>query len=242
MSPAQRHRAKYLGAAAARGAVAASPDTRRQAAASQYELLRARLGNDLRRLKEIQSIERKIELKRQLLPEYVPWVKGVLAADVAAEDDILAQIMVWLFDVGEFYDGLELARFMLRHKLSLPERFKRTLGTFIVEETAEAAEKARVQVQDFSLPLLFEVEDLCSDEDMPDAVRAKQAKEIGLLLAADAVATEPDADGPAGQRKAGIERSLTYLRRALALESNIGVKGDIKRLEGELKKLAQPET
>jgi Phage small terminase subunit len=241
MSPVERHKARWAGREGA--AQAAAPEARRRGpAATEYELWRARLGNDLRRLKEIQSIERKIELKRKLLPEYVPWVKGVLAADVAAEDDILAQIMVWLFDVGEFYDGLELARFMLRHKLSLPERFKRTLGTFIVEETAEAAEKARVQVQDFSLPLLFEVELLCSEEDMPDAVRAKQTKEIGLLLARDALSIEADADGPAGQRKAGIDRALAYLRRALALESGIGVKGDVKRLEAELKKLVQPET
>ena len=102
MTPAERHRAKHMAMVAA----AAGPvHLRSGAAASAYELQRARLGVDLRRLKEIQSLEAKIELKRELLPGYIPWVAGVLEADGGAEDDILAQVMVWAFDIGDFATG-----------------------------------------------------------------------------------------------------------------------------------------
>lgn len=235
MSPAQRHRAFHM---AKKLAAAASPtEALRGPAASQAELQLARLGVDLRRLHEIQSVEKKIELKRELIPAYVPWIAGILDADSGAPDEILAQNMIWLFDVGEFDDALHLASYMLRHKLSLPERFKRTLGTFIVEEPADAAAKARGQAQDFDLGLLLRIEEMCAGEDMPDVVKAKLEKEIGLLMVRESEAIDPNADGPAGARKSGMERALGYLRRAYGHSHTAGVKKDIDRIERELRKL-----
>uniref|UniRef100_UPI00289D75E6 phage terminase small subunit n=1 Tax=Sphingomonas sp. TaxID=28214 RepID=UPI00289D75E6 len=197
MSPFQRHRARMMGELAA--VQAADPAAqRRGGAATEYELQRARLGVDLRRLHELQSVERKIELKRQLLPGYVDWVEGVMAANVATEDDILTHVMIWRLDVGDFAGALPLARFVLRHGLTLPERFSRTAPTLICEEIADAALKAIGQDQDFDIAILRDVEVLVIDEDIFDQVRAKLEKAIGLCLARAADAIEPDADGPAG--------------------------------------------
>ena len=240
MSLARRHRERML---AERGAIqVASGEVRSGPAATEYELMRARLGVDLRRLKEIQSIEKKIELKRELLPAYFDWVKGVLTADTGAQDDILVQIMIWLIDVGEFCDALDLAQYVIRHRLPLPERFDRTAGTLIAEEIAEAALKAFGQGADFDLFVLDAVDNLTDAEDMPDQVRAKLFKARAIHADRTATALDPAADGPAGQRQAGFAHALDLYRRAYGLDKSVGVKKDMDRIERELKKLAPPVT
>lgn len=234
MTPAQRHRATMQAKLAATQA-ASSAGARAGGAATEYQLQRARLGVDLRRLKEIQSIERKIDLKRELLPVYEPWVDGVIAADTGAADDIVTHIMIWRLDVGDYAGAMPLARYVLRHGLSLPERFDRTAPTLICEEIADAALKAFGQDRTFSAMLLDEVAELVADEDIFDQVRAKLEKAQGLAAAEAASMTAPDADGPAGALRAAQERAITHLKRALELDPKAGVK---KRLE-ELKRDAR---
>ncbi|MDB5724994.1 MAG: 38, BuPhKL3 [Novosphingobium sp.] len=237
MSPAQRHKARALAAQSAT-AVAASPVAARPttgAAATEYEMQRARLGVDLRRLKEIQSIEKKIELKRDLLPEYAPWIDGVLDAAAGGargvQDDILVQVMIWRIDVGDYDGAFPLIDYVLRWSLALPERFNRTAATLIVEEIAEAALKSIKQGEDFNLELLQRVEAVGADHDMHDQVRAKLMKALGLQIARGVAEIKPDADGPAGQRRAGIDAALRYLHRAQELNSKVGVVKEIERLE-----------
>jgi hypothetical protein len=239
MTPAQRHYARKMAAQAAVEArtPANGAQARATAAASEYELQRARLGVDLRRLSEIQSIDRKIELKRELVPGYVDWVRGVLDADSGAADEVLVQVMIWSFDVGAWYDAMALGAYVLRHHLEMPSRFESTPGTFMVDTVADAAAQARKLKEAFPLDVLFAIEDLTVGEDMPDQARAKLLKEIGLLVTAEAEAMDPAADGPAGARNAGMARGLDYLRQALAKNSTVGVQKDITRLERELKKL-----
>jgi hypothetical protein len=230
MSLARRHRERMLGQLAA--TQAAEPATKRAgAAATEYELQRARLGVDLRRLKELQSIERKIELKRELLPGYEPWVAGVLDADVGAEDDILTHVMIWRIDTGDYAGAMPLARHVLRHNLTLPERFDRTAPTLIAEEIADAALKSFGQDRPFDHQLLLEVEDLVEPHDIFDQVRAKLEKAIGIAFIGLAETIDPAADGPAGQKRGAQERALGHLRRAVELDDTVGVKKRIEQLE-----------
>ena len=242
MTPARASFLRKMAAATAAVTIAAARPLS-GAEATEYELQRARLGVDLRRLKELQSIEAKIELKRELLPAYVPWVQGVLEAEATGnggfQDDVFAQVMVWRIDVGDFEGALPLIEYVLRHGLALPERFKRTAATMIAEEIAEAATKQLGQGEDFAFGLLQQVDGLTAGEDMPDEVRAKLKKAMGLQLARVAAAIEPGADGPAGGKRGALEAALRLLRRALELDKSCGVKTEIKRLEREAKTLAE---
>ena len=56
------------------------------AGATNYELHLAQLLQDKLRLKQVQSNEGKAQLKAELLPTYVPYVEGVLAAGIDAPD------------------------------------------------------------------------------------------------------------------------------------------------------------
>jgi hypothetical protein len=245
VSPARN---AFLRKAAAAAAAAASSVDPIAADASPYEVLRAALGNALAEVKAIQSIEAKIERKRELLPNFTPWCDGVLTGAAEAEavgdyrapdDDIVTQVLIWSLDVGDFDRALELAAYTLRFGLALPERFKRTAATMVAEEIAEAGLKAAGQGEAFPLEVLQQADELTAKEDMPDEARAKLKKAIGLELTRQAHALPDEgADGAAAGKRAAIEAALESLKRALALNQRAGVKKEIERLEREAKRLA----
>lgn len=242
MSLARRHRERML---AARQAAASDPLPRD---ATPYQILLAAMGQHLAELKSLQSVEAKISRKAEIVGDYEPWVEGVLDAAKADDfrgdhDEIVSQVLVWELDVGNFAKALAIAAHVLRYGLALPERFKRTAATMVAEEIADAGLKAAGQGEHFELAVLQQADALTADEDMPDEVRAKLKKAIGLELARIAAdLPEEGADGAAGGRRAAVEAALDMLRRALALNSKAGVKKEIERLEREAKRLAEPPT
>lgn len=202
---------------------AVAPETR---IAAQIAL---RFTHDLRRLKEIRSIDRKIEAKRAMLPEYAAWIEGLLAADAGAGEgtvgEVLPTCMVWLIDTGAFDAALDLVPFILRHKVAMPSRYQRDAATIVVEEIADAAIKVQNAGNAFPLAVLERVEELTADLDLHDEVRAKLLKATGveLLRAAE--------DLPAEESSAALEATLATLRDAQRLNDRIGVKDRIKRAD-----------
>ncbi|MFM0086733.1 phage terminase small subunit [Paraburkholderia sediminicola] len=213
-SPAQRH---YERISAELAAASAAPGES-LAGASAYELMLAKLATDRRRLKAIQSIERKIDVKRaELLPEYVDYIAGALSGGRGAQDDVLTTVMIWRVDAGDFAGALDIARYALAHRMTLPDQYDRPLATAIAEEFAQAALAAFKLGDTFDAGQLAEVMMLTESADMHDQVRAKLHKALGKAL--------QDADKTA---------ALDHLRRALQLDERAGVKQDIARLETEL--------
>ena len=233
MSPAQRHRERML-AQATVAVVPAEVGGRPTAADRAAATVALRLTHDLRRLKEIKSVKGKIEAKREMVPEYGPWVSGVIAADAGVGTgiaaDVVPTIMVWMIDTGAFHDMLPLAAFVLRHDVTMPARYNRDAATVIVEETAVAALKLQGAGERFPLEVLCEVEELTDGLDMHDEPRAKLAKAIGV----EQIELASDFDGQA--ERTAREAALAALRRAHALDDRIGVKTKI----GQLEKLLAP--
>ncbi len=199
-----------------------------------------RLQHDLRRLKEIQSIQRKIETKRELLPAYADWVAGLLQggrnAGVGVAEDVLPTIMVWLIDTGDYAKALELADHVVAYDVPMPSRYERSAPTLIVEEIADAAIRAQNAKQPFPLDVLEHVEELTADADMHDQVRAKLLKAIGAELARAA----EDLDPAKQEAFDAAVLALAPLRKAILLNERVGVAGQIKRLEKILLKQAEP--
>ncbi|RQM36843.1 phage terminase small subunit [Erwinia psidii] len=192
--------------------------------ANGYELMLLKLNDDKRRLKKVRSQERKAELKRQMLPEYGPWVGGVLASGKGAQDAVLMTIMIWRLDTGDVSGALELARYALAHGLVPPPGFKRdATGYLLAEEVADAATRARTLNQPVDTGPLLATLEMTKSADMPDQVRAKLHKITGYVLRD--MGRAPDA--------------MEHLTRALQLHEGCGVKKDIERLALVLKKQAQ---
>lgn len=213
-SPARKH---FQKAVAAKQAAAATPD---RPTGDAYELHRAAIIEDSRRLHDIQSIERKVEAKRELLPNYQSYVEGVLSAGAGQQDDVLMTLMVWYLDVGDLGTALDISEYAARHGLDTPDRYQRSTATLVSEEVADFVLKTNGGEDPAdTLEQVRRTVELFGQADMHDQVKAKLFKALGYM------------ERDAGDRHV----ALSALKRALALNERIGVKKDIERLEKELK-------
>lgn len=221
-----RHHFQRVTAAIEAAAVAPNQT---MAGANAYEHQLNQLLQDRLRLKQVQSNQGKAELKRQLLPDYVPYVQGVLEAGLGAQDEVLTTVMVWRFDAGDFSGGLDIAVYVLKHNMVMPDRFARTLGCLVAEEVATAAFKAQKIGEPFDLAILHRTAQLTDAEDMPDQARAKLFLAMGRATLEGITEEQP---GQLGQLQAGID----LLKKAIALHDACGGKKDLERAERLLKK------
>ncbi|MEJ1358224.1 MAG: phage terminase small subunit [Candidatus Sedimenticola sp. (ex Thyasira tokunagai)] len=211
MTPAKRHFQKAT--AAANSAAVADPET--TADRSQYELMLLQLAQHKRQLKGIQSVEQKIELKKQLLPEYLPYIEGVLESDASVQDDVLMTLVVWAIDVGDITLALRMGNYALAHGMTPPDQYSRDTATLLTEEAAEYAIANPGLV---SAETIDDLEQLATGRDMPDEVRAKLYKAIGLNL-----------------QESSVPAAIGAFKRALELNPRVGVKKLKEKLERELK-------
>lgn len=219
LSPARAHVQAHIAAARA----AADADERIDPAlATGYELMLAQLAEHRRQLKQVQSIERKIDLKRRLLPEYAPYIAGALEADRGGQDDVLVTLLVWHIDCGQLAAAVPLAAYCLQHGLVMPDHYERSLACIVAEEAAELALKQIGAGEEPDIGALIDIRQMSEGRDMPDEVRAKMHKAIGYAIRD----TEPAA-------------ALGELNRALQLNAKAGVKKDIERLERKIKNLPE---
>ena len=227
LSIAQAHQRR------ARAAMEAAKTAPQQsmAGATAYEHQLNQLLQDRLRLKAIQSNEGKAALKLQLLPEYIPYVEGVLQAGNGAQDDVMTTVMIWRIDVEDYRGALDIADYVLKHRLIMPDRFERTTGCLVAEEIATAALKAQKANGSFDLAILHRTVELTEDEDMPDQARAKLFLATGRATLNGITAEEP---GQPGQIQAGID----LLKRAIELHEGCGGKKDLDGAERLLKKHA----
>src|SRR3954452_22273977 len=98
-TPAQPHRMTVLAAMAAANGV---QDPHGEPTGSAYELTMAQLHAHMRTLKDIKSVERKIEAKRTMLADFDAYLNGVLLADAGGQDTVLTTVLVWHLDAGNW--------------------------------------------------------------------------------------------------------------------------------------------
>ena len=151
-----------------------------------YEQQLMQLNSDKNRLKNIQSKQNKVELKRQLLPNYKPYLQGILEVKPGVQDAVVTEMLVWSIDVGEYDFALDLAEYVLEHGLKLPDRFERSEACFITEDIADEFLKVLKTDVSIDITVLERLESLIRDEsldkskrDMPDEVKAKLYLALG---------------------------------------------------------------
>ncbi|WP_418131518.1 phage terminase small subunit [Variovorax sp. 278MFTsu5.1] len=229
-TPAQRHlQAKLAKIASAAAGVGG------ELQGSAYQLMLAQLAEHRRALKDIQSVERKIEAKRAFLPVYDAWIDGVLASNGGAQDQVVTTVLVWHIDAGNYQRAIEIAEYAVTHKLAPPDQYDRNLATILIDEFATAAltgKMDRATARDLLPIVLHGTRDL----DAPDQARAKLHKAFGYAVIGRAGSADVDYDKVSAD---DARLALDHLQRALALFEQVGVKKDIERLERRLNK---PET
>ncbi|MFZ6875360.1 phage terminase small subunit [Undibacterium sp. Di27W] len=229
LSPALRHAARVLAAKAA-----AQSKHGEHVQGNAYELMLAKLINDKQRLKAIKSIQRKIELKREILPEYDDWINGALESGNGAQDQVLTTVLVWHIDAGTYARALDIAQYCLVHNLSLPDQYARDVSTLLLDEIPGAYLEGRFESPAAAVETLRAVQLLTVNADVPDQASAKLYKALGYAQVGKMGNGDIDFDQLPEE---AASKSLDNLRRALDLFQNIGVKKDIERLERRLKNI-----
>lgn len=221
LTPAQRHYDKVM--AERRG----TKDNVVQGSAYEQQLYRLRI--DQRRLSQYQSHITRADMKREMLPAYDGWIEGVLSANTGQSDEIVTTCMVWSVDAGLYRDALRLAEYVIGHNLPMADKYQRTAACFVVDQLSEAAllnfKIASTNNPAIEIDILLRLQELTADKDMPDEARAKLLKAIGYTLRQST-------------NQADQASALIWLQRALAANTDVGVKKDIEVLERNLKKAA----
>ena len=144
-----------------------------------FEKLGRELDGDVAKLKAIKSVKEKIKVKAEtLVPKYLPAVKSLTASNSA--DPLLGQILVWLFDINDIPEAMDLAVYCIEHEVPMPERFKRDLHDYLCDTIVDWAE-AEHEAGRSTEPYFGQVCSLAVDWDIPDQVRAKISRLQGLI-------------------------------------------------------------
>lgn len=230
LTPVQRTRLRHAMREAAKRAEVCDPHGG-AATNNVHDLLLAQLVEHRRRLKDVQSIERKIEAKRVFLPTYDAWIDATLTDGSGAADPIITTMLIWHIDVGLYERALRIAQYAARYDMRLPDQYERTLAVALIDEFAVAALTGRMTAEQ-AAQLLPRVMSLTDDSDAPDQARAKLHKALGFALLGKVGQAEADL---ASVDRHACADALQHLRRALSLWDQVGVKKDVERLERRLK-------
>ncbi|HHH3032433.1 TPA: phage terminase small subunit [Serratia marcescens] len=209
-SPARRHK-HYIAAQQS----ASLDEAASLSHLGNYDLLLFKMQQDLARLSGVESHETKAELKRGMLPTYMPWVAGVLQSDAGRQDAILMRVLVWFLDIGNLEYALDIGEYAIRHDLVAPDGFDRSTSCLLAEEIAAAAQRDLSAGRPLNTAQLQRAHQLLTNQDMPDRVKARLFKFVGYALRQDGDAV----------------LALDMLKKALLKDENSGVKTDIKQLE-----------
>jgi hypothetical protein len=148
----------------------------KQQAVSSFE---KELEADIATLGFIKSIKQKEREKAEhLVPKYLPVVKSLMEAGSA--HPLLGQILVWLFDIKDIHQAMELAFYCIAKKIPMPERFKRDLPTYLCDVVLEWAE-SEFEAGRSTEPYLTQICTAAKDFDLPDQVTAKMYRLKGLI-------------------------------------------------------------
>lgn len=191
--------------------------------ATTYELKLAQLANDRHRLKQLQGLELKNNLKAKLIDDYIPYCEGVLSSGGGVQDGVLMTMLVWAIDLRHYDFAISIAKYALKHGLVMPDSFSRTVACVVVEEISDIELKRQKQDETADIATLQALHELLGDDslsatarDMPDEVRAKLYLAIGRHYLACAKQT--------GQ---GADLAVDALSMALALHDKCGGKADL---------------
>ncbi|HEJ7300925.1 MULTISPECIES: phage terminase small subunit [Serratia] len=200
-----------------------------EAARTAHEQILHRLRMDQSALKRVQSDQAKAEMKKQLLPHYEGWIEGTLDGNSGRQDEVIVTLMIWAIDAGDYPLAVRIGRYVIEHNLAMPDQFRRTAATALVEELCDPI-LVQVKADESTdltahLQVLDELAQIVDGKDMPDVVLAKLFKARGFALR--------------GGDDVAQAKALELLRQALKLDANAGVRKAIESLARQVKKASQ---
>lgn len=178
-----------------------------------YRVSLYQLKADHKRLQSIKSQTRRREVKREILTQYRDYLDGVLVAGItnsSGQDSVLVWCTLWAVDVGDIPQALDLLEYALKHGMTAPDGFSRSLADISTEEISKTVLAATPADYAAEMERLWQ---MVKGRDMSDIITARLCKAYGLAIAN----TDP-------------HQAHTLLQQAQTLHPHIGVKSHLKRL------------
>lgn len=94
----------------------------------------AQLTEHHRQLAETKSIEAKERIKAEILPDYLPYLSGVLDADIGGDDEVVNAWLLWSMDARSWSLASRLVAYAEKHRLTIPDGYKRSPAAALADE------------------------------------------------------------------------------------------------------------
>ena len=171
-----------------------------------------------------------------LLPEYQDWIDAGLAKGQGGQDDVFAALLVWHIDCCEYARTVEMARYAVAHKLTLPDQFNRDIPTMLLDEFSMAYSHGKLADDPAqAVEILAQVQQLTEHCDAPDQARAKLLKAAAYAMVA--VLDQAGNELLTASQLPQAEAAHKLMERALALFPGVGVKQVMDRLRTRILKV-----
>ena len=176
----QRHQAQQAAATAASTGEVSGP------VADSLHLQLLALDADITRLRSLDRTADRVELKRaELLPKYLPFAAKYLEKGEVFSNPLFAQLIIWLFDVGDFETALAWADIAITQQQATPSTIKRDWPHFVADTVLEWAEP-EIQRGNAVEPWFSQVlVKVMNEWRLNEQLTAKWLKTAGLLLLTD---------------------------------------------------------
>lgn len=227
LSPAQRHTARIE---------AERQLNHHQALTGSDSLYLQRLAieNDVKRLHGL-TLAEKVHLKRtELLPRWLPSAEQYVASGEVYSNPVLAYCIVWLFDVGDFDQGLAWADIAIAQGQVTPFGQRRSIATFVADSMLAWAEACLISghsIEPYFSLVFARVRDHWQ---LHEQINAKWYKFAGLLLLRN-VHGEPL---PSAIDDINVLNQAAHLlTQAHAFHRGCGVKTYLQRIAARLRAL-----
>lgn len=193
------------------------------------------LDNDVARLRGIERVADKVEMKRsELLPKWLPHARAYLEGERVYQNPILVYCIIWLLDTQQFGQALDWADIAIAQGQETPGNIKSKLPTFVASNILNWAEReaeAGHSVQPYFSQVFGKV---AKTWQINERLAARYYKFAALLLLRSGGSEQPSAISSVDL----LEQADALLEKAALLHQKVQVKTLRQRIAMRLRALA----
>lgn len=186
-------------------------------AQKEFELLLNSVRRDAERVSKLPRGSQRVELKKELLTEYLPAIEKYLEGE-AYRNEVFAWVIVWLWDVCNIDLALKYTRIAIEQGQIMPERFKSTVAEFAARKMRDFAEQEQFSTDKEIAAFALFIENT-GEWSLPEPLIAELYAALGKVYFAE----------------------KDYKKAEIALDKSFELGGKVKTLRDKCKKELAPK-
>ncbi|MDP8173673.1 phage terminase small subunit [Pasteurella skyensis] len=201
----------------------------------QHSILEIALKNDVNKIRSMPTLADRAVYKRDhFLPKWLPYVHDYFNKKEQYQNEIIGYCIVYLFDVGDLTQALELSQLAIDDGQQPPAIIKSTLTTFVARQVFDFTEKMATAGQSFEPYFSQTFKNVATQWKLHEKIQAKWYKLAGNLL----ITSNGKAHPASNNDPERLTFAVQLFNRAYQLDHRVGVTTAIERCIMRLKKLA----